>query len=115
MQAPKRSEMLVLYDATLQVGATFLTLNTGYKQDELTYFIEDAGPSLIACGDAATVGLAGLARGQDAVVFTLNADGSGTLMWDVAAKPRTFATVAFPLMCWPPFCIPWASQDVQRA
>ncbi len=86
----------MLYDATLQVGAIFLTLNTGYKQDELIYFIEDAGPSLIICGDATAVGLAGLARGQDAVVFTLNADGSGTLMWDVATKPTTFATVACP-------------------
>lgn len=93
VQAPKRSEMLVLYAATLQIGAIFLPLNTGYKRDELTYFIDDAMPSLIVCTDAVAAGLVELLDQREAALLTLNSDGSGTLMRDVPTKPSSLTPV----------------------
>jgi malonyl-CoA/methylmalonyl-CoA synthetase len=36
VQAAKSPEMVMLYAATIQTGAVFLPLNTGYTQDELS-------------------------------------------------------------------------------
>jgi len=46
VQAPKSVEMVMLYLATLKVGAALLPLNTAYTQAEVNYFVGDAEPSL---------------------------------------------------------------------
>lgn len=46
VQAPKSPQMVMLYLATLQVGAAFLPLNTAYTPTEVDYFIKDAEPVL---------------------------------------------------------------------
>jgi malonyl-CoA/methylmalonyl-CoA synthetase len=51
VQAPKSIEAVMLYLATLQIGAVYLPLNTAYTKAEIGYFIADAQPALIV-GDA---------------------------------------------------------------
>jgi malonyl-CoA/methylmalonyl-CoA synthetase len=46
VQAPKSPEMVMLYLATLKVGAALLPLNTAYTQAEIDYFVGDAEPAL---------------------------------------------------------------------
>jgi malonyl-CoA/methylmalonyl-CoA synthetase len=45
-QATKSPEMIMLYFATLQVGAVFVPLNTAYTSAEVDYFVNDAEPRL---------------------------------------------------------------------
>lgn len=92
VQAPKRSEMLALYAATVQVGAVFLPLNTGYTTDELTYFISDATPRLLVCEAGRQEMLKPVAEKANAAILTLNADGSGTLC-DAMNAATALATV----------------------
>jgi len=44
MQAEKSPEAVMLYLATLKIGAVFLPLNTAYTEGEIGYFLEDAEP-----------------------------------------------------------------------
>lgn len=53
MQAPKTPEAILLYLATLQIGAVFLPLNTAYTQSEVNYFLGDAEPKLFVTDAAA--------------------------------------------------------------
>jgi malonyl-CoA/methylmalonyl-CoA synthetase len=46
VQAPKSVEMVMLYLATLKVGAALLPLNTAYTKAEIDYFVGDAEPAL---------------------------------------------------------------------
>ena len=46
VQAPKTPEMVMLYLATLKIGAAFLPLNTAYTESEIEYFLKDAEPAL---------------------------------------------------------------------
>ena len=47
VQAPKSPEAVMLYLATLQVGAVYLPLNTAYTEAEVDYFRADAEPKLL--------------------------------------------------------------------
>ena len=94
VQAPKRSEVLALYVASLQAGAVFLPLNTGYQRDELTYFLADATPRLIVCEDGVVGELLPIARKIGAKTVTINVDGTGSLAGEVAGRPEKFNTVA---------------------
>ena len=88
-QVPKRSEMLALYLATVQAGAVFLPLNTGYRQEELVYFLEDASPGLFLCEDRTARDLEPVARRMGTTLLTLNADGSGSLAVAVASMKES--------------------------
>lgn len=46
VQMEKSVECIALYLATLQIGAVYLPLNTDYKIHEVSYFVENAAPSL---------------------------------------------------------------------
>ncbi|HZZ90904.1 MAG TPA: AMP-binding protein, partial [Caulobacteraceae bacterium] len=46
VQTAKSPEAVMLYLATLQVGAVFLPLNTAYTRAEVDYFLADAEPAL---------------------------------------------------------------------
>jgi malonyl-CoA/methylmalonyl-CoA synthetase len=94
VQAPKCIEMVALYAATLQAGGVFLPLNTAYKRDEVAYFAEDATPRIIVCDPASVSTLSEIAGRVDATLLTLGAEGQGTLMDPVPAKPTAFETVA---------------------
>ncbi|MCL4105078.1 UNVERIFIED_CONTAM: hypothetical protein GTU68_018785 [Idotea baltica] len=84
--------MVELYAASIQSGAVFLPLNTGYTLDELTYFVTDATPKLIVCAQRDAAAMTQLADAVGAKVLTLNADGTGSLDRERAGQPRTFET-----------------------
>ncbi|MGH1412056.1 MAG: malonate--CoA ligase [Pelagimonas sp.] len=94
VQVEKSPEALALYAACAQAGLVFLPLNTAYTVDELSYFIENSGASLIVCGGKSQETLGVVAKELGAKLETLNADGSGTLMDQAQQMPTRFETVA---------------------
>ena len=48
MQAHKSPAAVIFYLACLRAGVTFIPLNTAYQESELTYFLADAEPGLLA-------------------------------------------------------------------
>jgi len=52
MQVDKSAEALLVYLATLRIGAIHLPLNPAYTPRELDYFLRDAEPRLFICSPA---------------------------------------------------------------
>jgi len=92
-QAEKSVAALVLYLATVRVGAVYLPLNTAYTLHELDYFIGDAEPRLVVCDPGKREGIAALAEKVGAGVETLDATGQGSLSDAAAQASAAFATV----------------------
>lgn len=78
-QVEKSPEALFLYFACVAAGAVFLPLNSAYTASELSYFIEDASPSLVVVDPAKIEALAPTAARAGAKLETLASDGSGSL------------------------------------
>lgn len=93
VQVQKSPEALALYAACAQAGLVFLPLNTAYTVDELSYFIENSGASLVVCDGKSIQELAPIAERLGASIETLNADGSGSLSEGAGGLSPTFATV----------------------
>jgi malonyl-CoA/methylmalonyl-CoA synthetase len=93
VQIQKSPEALALYAACVQAGFVFLPLNTAYTVDELFYFIQNSGASLVVCDGKSEENLLPVVTSLGAKLETLNADGSGTLMDQAQCMPYTFATV----------------------
>ncbi|MEO1114958.1 MAG: AMP-binding protein, partial [Pseudomonadota bacterium] len=93
-QVQKSPEALALYAACAQAGLVFLPLNTAYTVEELTYFIDNSGASLVVCDSRSEADLKPVAEKLGAKLETLNADGSGSLSAAASAMPPEFATVA---------------------
>ena len=89
VQAEKSVAALALYLATLAVGAVFNPLNSAYTSAEASYFLADAEPAAVVASAAQLKELEPVARRHGArALFTLEADGSGTLADAArAAKP----------------------------
>ena len=80
VQADKSVEALQLYVGTILAGGVFLPLNTAYTTSEVSYFIEDASPSIFVCDSANHAELKTIAENLDVLaVETLDANGSGSL------------------------------------
>jgi len=94
VQVDKSVPALVLYLATVRVGAVFLPLNTAYTLTELEYFITDAEPSLVVCDSSKAEGIGAIAAKVGARVETLGADGKGSLTDTAAKASPAFVTVA---------------------
>lgn len=80
VQVDKSPEALILYLACVRSGAVYLPLNTAYTLAELDYFIGDAQPRLVVVSSASRDSVETVAKPHGAIVETLNADGSGSLM-----------------------------------
>ncbi|WP_323016202.1 malonyl-CoA synthase [Castellaniella sp.] len=94
VQVDKSPEALMLYLATLRAGLVYLPLNTAYHEAEVAYFLEDAEPVVVVCSDGARSWCEPLAHSKGAVrVFTLNADGQGSLVQAAAGQDPAFDTV----------------------
>ncbi|MEN3746215.1 AMP-binding protein [Sphingomonas sp. HF-S3] len=52
VQAGKSLDLVLLYLAALRIGAIYLPLNTGYTDQEITYFVGNADPVLLVRDDA---------------------------------------------------------------
>ncbi|MGM0913346.1 MAG: malonate--CoA ligase [Pseudomonadota bacterium] len=90
VQVDKSPEAILLYLATLRVGAVYLPLNTGYTGDEIRYFLGDAEPALFVCRPAAVEEAQTIAAETGcAAVQTLGTAADGSLMETAtAATPR---------------------------
>jgi malonyl-CoA/methylmalonyl-CoA synthetase len=80
-QVEKSLEALILYLATIRIGAVYLPLNPAYTLAELAYFGGDAEPALMVCDPALTPAVEKIAGSAE--VVGLDAKGRGEL-YDLA-------------------------------
>ena len=93
VQASKTVEMVILYGATIQAGGVFLSLNTDYKKDEISYFIKDACPKIFVCDPQKRKELEDIADHVGSQVLTLDKDGQGSLKSQANILSKTFNTI----------------------
>lgn len=80
MQVEKSAAAVFLYLACLRAGAVFLPMNTGYRADELDYFIADAQPAVVIADPHAKALMDVCAARAVPHVLTLDASGTGSLV-----------------------------------
>jgi len=86
LQADKSVDVLVTYLATLRAGLVFLPLNTAYRSAEIEYFMENAEPAVVVCAGKNFDSISEIAcKLGIRHVFSLNDDGTGTLLEQAAA------------------------------
>ena len=94
VQVHKSPMALMLYLATIRAGLVYLPLNTAYKASEVEYFLTDAEPSVIVCDPQNQGWVAELAQKTGTPhVYTLDADGKGSLVDAAAEASAEFSTV----------------------
>lgn len=90
-QVDKSPEALFLYLACLRAGAAYLPLNTAYTDAELSYFLQDAEPSVFVSRSGSASKTADLFEKSKAPeLLTLDVNGDGTLVDLAAAQPDAF-------------------------
>ncbi|HKJ08111.1 MAG TPA: AMP-binding protein, partial [Gammaproteobacteria bacterium] len=91
VQVDKSPEALFLYLACLRAGFIYLPLNTAYLEDELDFFLGDAGPAAVICAPARQATMETLAaRHGVAHVLTLDNQGGGSLGERAAGRDEGF-------------------------
>src|SRR5690554_14090 len=94
VQVEKSPEALMLYLASLRAGLVYLPLNTAYRGAEVEFFVTDAEPAVIVCDPARLAAMSDLAlRAADAQVYTLDAQGQGSLTDAAQSYESSFETV----------------------
>ena len=80
VQIEKSPAALFLYLGCLRAGLVYLPLNPAYRAAEIEYYLDDAAPGAVVCRPTDLAGMRDLAapRGLHHI-YTLNADGQGTL------------------------------------
>lgn len=97
VQVEKSLSALALYLGCLRGGFVFHPLNTGYKEQELAYFLTNAEPALMVCDSRDLALLEPLcAEAGVTTLLTLNSDGSGTLSDQLAQVSEPHPVVALP-------------------
>jgi malonyl-CoA/methylmalonyl-CoA synthetase len=93
-QVDKSPQALFLYLGCLRAGLAFLPLNTAYQRDELEFFLRDAEPRAVVCRPALRGVVeelaAAAAPGNPPHVFTLDAEGEGSLADAARGAPGRF-------------------------
>lgn len=92
VQAHKSPMFVWLYLGCLRGGFVLHPLNTDYQLDELAYFISNAKPSVIVCDPEKQQIFGELTRAVDCDIFTLDANGDGSLSAATAEMPSAFRT-----------------------
>ena len=94
LQVEKSPQALFAYLGGLRAGLICLPLNTGYRDLEIDYFLDNAEPGLLVCAperlEAATRLAAARGVGQ---VLTLDAHGRGSLYEQAQARRAEFPTL----------------------
>ena len=78
VQAEKSIDVLALYVGTIRAGAVFVPLNTAYTVREVSYFVDDAEPTVFICRPQDEDELQTVAEKSGAKLLTLDADGGGS-------------------------------------
>ena len=92
-QVEKSSDALWLYLGTIRAGMVFHPLNTAYTDEELHYFLQDAGSSVLVCDSSRAEALQTLCDSLGTALRTLDADGAGSLMEGAQQCSAYFDTV----------------------
>ena len=92
VQVEKSPACLFLYLGCLRAGLVYLPLNTAYQRSELTYFLQDAQPSIVVCKPE-SIDLMRELSAAATPVLTLDGEGRGSLADAAAALPSEFVTV----------------------
>ncbi|MCP4187438.1 MAG: malonyl-CoA synthase [Gammaproteobacteria bacterium] len=94
-QAPKSMDALMLYLASIRVGAVYVPLNTAYTVNEVEYFLRDANPRVFVCDPKQSELYATLAETLDIHLETLGDDPSsaGTLLQKSNEASTEFSNV----------------------
>jgi len=92
VQVEKSPHVLFLYLACLRAGFIYLPLNTAYTKSEISYFIENAQPAAVVCRQESHALFSRLQNPQLKDIFTLDANGQGTLMAQSRASTTDFVT-----------------------
>ena len=93
VQVSKCIEMVYLYLACVRSNIIFHPLNSAYKEKELSYFLEDAKPSMFISNRETISNIAELNLEHNINnLFTLNDDGSGDFS-SIATNDSNFVTV----------------------
>ncbi len=94
VQVEKSAQALLLYLGCLKAGLAYLPLNSAYQEGEIYYFLENAQPRAVIAQPSSMPWLVPLAgRLGIAHVFSLDANGHGTVMDAVRGTRGRFATV----------------------
>jgi malonyl-CoA/methylmalonyl-CoA synthetase len=94
VQVEKSPHVLFLYLACLRAGFVYLPLNTAYTKSELSYFLENAEPSVVVCATEANELFSGFKNETLKHVFTLDTNEQGSLIEQSQAVTAEFETVA---------------------
>ncbi|MDE0978044.1 MAG: AMP-binding protein, partial [Arenicellales bacterium] len=78
-QIDKSPEALLLYLATLRLGAIYVPLNTAYTPTEVAYFLGDAQPGLFIARPDREATMSEAAQAAGATLLTLDESGQGSL------------------------------------
>jgi len=88
VQIEKSAENVALYLAALRSGLVYTPLNTAYTKDEISYFLGDGKPAIFVCDPARKKALGPVAtKAGCAAIFTLSANGAGSLIDDAHSAP----------------------------
>jgi len=94
VQLEKSPESLLLYLATARAGFVYVPLNTAYRGAEMGYFLSDATPAVVVCPEKNLDWVSDLAREAGVPhVFTLNENGTGSLLEVAADQGTAFSSV----------------------
>jgi malonyl-CoA/methylmalonyl-CoA synthetase len=93
VQVAKSPECLAVYASCVQSGLVFLPLNTDYTASELRYFLADSGAALIICSSTSSTQIQPMADELIAVLLTLDANNTGSLIDLAADQPDSFQAV----------------------
>ncbi len=94
VQVEKSIEAVQLYIGTVLAGGIFLPLNTAYTGAEVSYFLTDATPAVVVCDPFREAEIAPLIG--TATLFTLDADGQGSLTAGLTDAPGFVAVARGP-------------------
>ena len=78
-QIDKSPEALLLYLATLRLGAIYVPLNTAYTPTEVAYFLGDAQPGVFIARPDREATLSETAQATATTLLTLDGSGQGSL------------------------------------
>jgi malonyl-CoA/methylmalonyl-CoA synthetase len=87
VQVEKTPEAIALYLAALRIGAIYLPLNTGYRRDEVEYFLTDAAPKVVVVTPGSPLADESLIKDHGARMLTLDAEGRGSLIDAAQRQP----------------------------
>lgn len=80
VQVEKSPHVLFLYLACLRAGFVYLPLNTAYTKSELSYFLDNAEPTIVVCSSTSKELFSSLKNESLKHVFTLDTNEQGTLI-----------------------------------